>query len=323
MLYQLQKRKADVQAPQDQRANLAWTRAIVSRTTWIVYALVFSATGIMISILISVSMENMLSREEKCFRIFSQVGIIVLSLFVVQMLIVLEFLRRLRTVEEQFRIRQELLVFFSLSVSTFVWGCLNFFDPEIASIAIGVFVLAPSYLLVLFSFWYVSFLAWKARGSRVPETTTAASSTHSGSLQEEFMTLVKEETGFKALSEFLHKELSMENLLFLEEVILFERLMETSGEIVTEEIKHKISFIDSQFLRDSSTLCVNLSFGARTAVIALIEKQEYSTSMFKRCEKEIVELILRDSYRRFRTAHDDLIKRIMKAREKYRVTSSA
>ena len=105
-------------------------------------------------------------------------------------------------------------------------------------------------------------------------------------------------------------EYSTENLQFYDAVCEWEQ-MQKSGDRI-EEVQKRAEEIMKTFIESSAEQQVNIPASCRQAVISRYEKEQYDEHLFEDAKQEILSLMTRDSYPRFKAegAFRELLERV-------------
>jgi hypothetical protein len=126
---------------------------------------------------------------------------------------------------------------------------------------------------------------------------------------EDVLYVIGDAEGRQCLLSFLEKELSVENLLFCEVCTDFESKYQESKSSQEADIVQEAKEITARFIHLSSPSCVNVSASTRRDILQKMSMLLKSSSeprllvsknLFSKAKKEILLLITKDSFLRFR-----------------------
>jgi hypothetical protein len=223
--------------------------------------------------------------------------------------ILLFFYVRLRHVRENFNIKTEITAFIVLFVVIAV--SLGFFEisgvvPETGAWAlIRLIYFVEAWMGTTIALNYAipeeCWLPWK-RSSIAEKPSNTSTATKPSSLE----TLIKEmesiflntDDGFEVFKDFLVKEFSSENAFFYKQCKIFADSCSTMNQ---EQRRSAGMMIMNNFISDDAPLCINVSFLCRKNTL-LGPADDPST--FDPAVHEIVDLMVKDSFKRFRLSEE-------------------
>ena len=105
----------------------------------------------------------------------------------------------------------------------------------------------------------------------------------------ELVKILENKESFEVFKQFLLLEFSAESCFFYQEV----------EEYRSNAMNTRALTIYDKYVDESAPFCINVSYQARIEVKSRIEENDIDIDLFDRCQKEVLRLMINDSYRRF------------------------
>jgi hypothetical protein len=219
-------------------------------------------------------------------------------------------LLKMRFVEDNFYLKEELWYTWMIMMIPLLYIILQGIPPLPQYLFDGhfdygslFFLEIPSLLMMGVSFGFPIWKSYTPEFSKLSGTgvsvETPAVMHHASSLAEierDFRQVLEDEEGFALFQKFLEQEWSVENILFWKAAVEFRKTFEQQKQ---EENNMRAKKMFEEFISTDAPLCVNLPFGVRTKVTSNCNEIDISQELFQEAEKEIFNLMLKDSFRRF------------------------
>eukprot|EP00475_Leptophrys_vorax_P033041 TRINITY_DN5163_c0_g1_i1.p1 TRINITY_DN5163_c0_g1~~TRINITY_DN5163_c0_g1_i1.p1 ORF type:complete len:471 (-),score=82.41 TRINITY_DN5163_c0_g1_i1:131-1543(-) len=227
----------------------------------------------------------------------------------------LECVRRLRHLRENFHIRAELKLFgvfvgIALIFVILVWA-IRGLDRRAAHIVIYVFVPMSSIYLSFIRVYLLVRTDLKNSGMQtIGESQLTATSqnrdresaaTKSWNSTSDVRSILDNPSILPIFEKFMIQEFAVENVYFLKSVDKFKG---TADSMTQEELLSSAQTVCARFCDENSELCINLSSRVRTDVLSRVQTGNLDGTVFNAAEREIMLLIAQDSLGRFMRSQD-------------------
>eukprot|EP00475_Leptophrys_vorax_P017533 TRINITY_DN24171_c0_g1_i4.p1 TRINITY_DN24171_c0_g1~~TRINITY_DN24171_c0_g1_i4.p1 ORF type:complete len:439 (-),score=96.28 TRINITY_DN24171_c0_g1_i4:32-1348(-) len=216
----------------------------------------------------------------------------------------------LRNVQENIGIRREILSFLGLFLYQVVLICIDLMNPGVLGSAYRlVTFIIPGYFFWFVGVGYVLLQSYlidedDVENSKISVSyttgniSTAASADTIRRDREDLIKLISHDAVRGMLAEFMAQEFSIENLKF----ILSVRELRDNPPKDQDKMRESIKNIHDHFICEESELCVNISFDCRMKIQRAVvgDAAALSWKIFEEAESEILDLIARDTFKRFK-----------------------
>jgi hypothetical protein len=249
--------------------------------------------------LISLPTNDYSPADPRCSMMLFQMNEIKLSSLVYDLPHFMMVAGTLYSMDDNFKIAFEIRVIF-------VWVVVFLIQAEVlvflGEVQVLKFLSTTVFLVFVMALTvYPIFLSFQQEKAQKNEKSLHAT------VQDEFIQALKNPNMRNLFYKFLASEFSLENLLFYEACIALERSVESNTPY--EAVLKQVIYIRDQYISKNATASVNLSFKVRQDAMSGLENLEQKSAdhlpdlleILAPAKKEILILMLRDSFLRFRT----------------------